>query len=233
MGSSNHMKRLAMPRSWPLPRKTSIWVTKAAPGAHTLELCMPVVVVIRDILGYAKSTREVRHILHNNLVSIDGRICKDSRRGVGFMDVLTLGEDNYRCIVDQKGILRYRQISKKEAETKVCRINGKTTIKGGKTQLHLHDGRNILTDDAGEYNTGDSLVLALPSQEIKEHIRFSDGIKCYLTGGAHVGEFAEVSEYIVKRSSMPNEVQFADFGTVISNVFAIGKQKLPTTEVVE
>lgn len=233
MGSTNHMKRLAMPRSWPLPRKTSIWVTKAAPGAHTLELCMPVVVVIRDILGYAKSTREVRHILHNNLVSIDGRICKDSRRGVGFMDVLTLGEENYRCIVDQKGILRYRQISKKEAETKVCRINGKTTVKGGKTQIHLHDGRNILTDDAGEYNTGDSLVLALPSQEIKEHIRFSDGIKCYLTGGAHVGEFAEVSEYIVKRSSMPNEVQFADFGTVMSNVFAVGKQKLPTTEVVE
>ena len=67
MGSSNHMKRLAMPRSWPLPRKTSIWVTKAAPGAHTLELCMPVVVVIRDILGYAKSTREVRHILHTIL----------------------------------------------------------------------------------------------------------------------------------------------------------------------
>ena len=233
MGSTNHMKRLAMPRSWPLPRKTSIWVTKAAPGAHALELCMPVVVVIRDILGYAKSTREVRHILHNNLVSIDGRVCKDSRRGVGFMDVLTLGEENYRCIVDQKGILRYRQISKKEAETKVCRINGKTTIKGGKTQLHLHDGRNILTDDAGEYNTGDSLVLALPSQEIKEHIRFSDGIKCYLTGGAHVGEFAEVSEYIVKRSSMPNEVQFADFGTVMSNVFAIGSQKLPSTEVVE
>jgi small subunit ribosomal protein S4e len=233
MGSTNHMKRLAMPRSWPLPRKTSIWVTKAAPGAHALELCMPLVVVIRDILGYAKSTREVRHILHNDLVSIDGRICKDSRRGVGFMDVLTLGEENYRCIVDRKGILRYRQISKKEAGTKVCRINGKTTIKGGKTQLHLHDGRNILTDDAGEFNTGDSLVLALPSQEIKEHIRFSDGIKCYLTGGAHVGEFAEVSEYIVKRSSMPNEVQFADFGTVMSNVFAIGSQKLPSTEVVE
>ena len=233
MGSTNHIKRLAMPRSWPLPRKTSIWVTKAAPGAHALELCMPVVVVIRDILGYAKSTREVRHILHNNLVSIDGRICKDSRRGVGFMDVLTLGEENYRCIVDRKGILRYRQISKKEAGTKVCRINGKTTIKGGKTQLHLHDGRNILTDDAAEYNTGDSLVLALPSQEIKEHIRFSDGIKCYLTGGATVGEFAEVSEYIVKRSSMPNEVQFADFGTVMSNVFAIGSQKLPSTEVVE
>ncbi len=97
----------------------------------------------------------------------------------------------------------------------------------------MHDGRNILVDDAAEFNTGDSLVISLPSQEIKEHIRFSEGTKCYLTGGAHVGEFAEVSEYIVKRSSMPNEVQFADFGTIMSNVFAIGGEKLPSTEVVE
>ena len=149
------------------------------------------------------------------------------------MDVVTLGENNFRCIIDRKGRLRYRPISKKEAQTKVCRINGKTTVKGGKTQLNLHDGRNILVDDATEYNTGDSLVLSLPSQDIKKHIRFSEGIKCYLTGGAHVGEFAEVTDYVVKRSSMPNEVQFGEFGTVLSNVFAIGAQKLPLAEVVE
>ena len=70
MGSSNHMKRLAMPRSWPLPRKTSIWVTRPAPGAHSLELCLPLRVVIRDVLGYAKSAREVRHILHLSLIHI-------------------------------------------------------------------------------------------------------------------------------------------------------------------
>tara|TARA_B100001250_G_scaffold100204_1_gene84270 strand:- start:4391 stop:4975 length:585 start_codon:yes stop_codon:yes gene_type:complete len=194
---------------------------------------MPIRVVIRDIIGYAKSAREVRHILHNDLVSVDGRICKDSRRGVGFMDVITLGEDNFRCIIDRKGRLRYRPISKKEAGTKVCRINGKTTVKGGKTQLNLHDGRNIIVEDATEYSSGDSLVLSLPSQEIKKHIRFAEGVKCYLTGGAHVGEFAEVKDYVVKRSSMPNEVQFKDFGTVLTNVFAIGAQKLPSTEVVE
>jgi hypothetical protein len=32
---------------------------------------------------------------------------------------------------------------------------------------------------------------------------------------------------------MPNEVQFAEFGTVVSNVFAVGDEKLPSTEVVE
>ena len=153
--SSNHLKRLAMPRSWPLPRKTTIWVTRPTPGAHTLELCMPVTLVIRDVLRLAKTAREVRFILHNELAKIDGRIVKDTRRGVGLMDVLTLGEENYRCVLDHNGRLQYRSISADEASWKVCRIEGKTTIKGGRTQLNLQDGRNIIVDDPAEYNTGD------------------------------------------------------------------------------
>ena len=227
MGSSNHLKRLAMPRSWPLPRKTSVWVTRAAPGAHSLERCMPINVVVRDILDYARSTREVRRILHNGLAKVDGRVVKDTRFGVGLMDVLTLGEDNFRCVIDHKGRLRYRPISADEAGWKVCRIEGKTTIKGGKTQLNLHDGRNIIVEGASDYSTGDSLKLALPSQDILEHLSFGEGTLCYLIGGGHGGSLADVKEYIVKRSSMPNEVQFDGFGTTVSNVFAVGDATLP------
>ena len=67
--ASNHLKRLAMPRSWPLPRKTTIWVTRPLPGAHGLERCMPLTIVIRDVLGYARSAREVRRILNEGPVS--------------------------------------------------------------------------------------------------------------------------------------------------------------------
>ena len=231
--SSQHLKRLAMPRSWPLPRKTTVWVTRPTPGAHSLEHCMPLTLVVRDMLGLAKSAREVRYILHNELAKVDGRVVKDTRRGIGIMDVLTLGEDNYRCILDHNGRLRYRPISAKEAGWKICRIEGKTTIKGGKTQLNLHDGRNIIVEDPKEYNTGDSLKLNLPDQKILEHSRFGEGTRCYLIGGAHVGSTAEVSEYVEKRSSMPNEVQFGDFGTVVRNVFAVGDASLPLTEVAE
>ncbi len=231
--SSQHLKRLAMPRSWPLPRKTTVWVTRPTPGAHSLEHCMPLTLVVRDMLGLAKSAREVRYILHNELAKVDGRVVKDTRRGIGIMDVLTLGEDNYRCILDHNGRLRYRPISAKEAGWKICRIEGKTTIKGGKTQLNLHDGRNIIVEDPKEYNTGDSLKLNLPDQKVLEHIRFGEGTRCYLIGGAHVGSTAEVSEYVEKRSSMPNEVQFGDFGTVVRNVFAVGDASLPLTEVAE
>ncbi|MDA8530581.1 30S ribosomal protein S4e [Candidatus Poseidonia alphae] len=231
--SSHHLKRLAMPRSWPLPRKTSIWVTRPTPGAHSLEHCMPVSLVIRDVLGLAKTSREVRFILHNELAKIDGRVVKDTRRGVGLMDVLSLGEEHYRCVLDHNGRLRYRTISADEAAWKICRIEGKTTIKGGQTQLNLHDGRNIIVDDPSQYNTGDSLKLGLPEQSIVDHIRFGEGTRCYLIGGGHVGSTADVKEYIVKRSSMPNEVQFDSFGTVTRNVFAIGDAKMPLTEVAE
>lgn len=192
---------------------------------------MPITLVVRDVLGLAQTAREVRFILHNEMAKIDGRVVKDTRRGVGLMDVLSLGDDHYRCVLDHRGRLRYRAISAEEAAWKICRIEGKTTIKGGKTQLNLHDGRNIIVDDPQAYNTGDSLKLNLPDQKILEHIRFGEGTRCFLIGGAHVGSTAEVKEYITKRSSMPNEVQFDGFDTVARNVFAIGDASLPLTEV--
>ena len=33
--SSSHIKRLMMPRSWPLPRKTTVWVQKPDPCGHS------------------------------------------------------------------------------------------------------------------------------------------------------------------------------------------------------
>jgi len=52
-----------------------------------------------------------------------------------------------------------------------------------------------------------------------------------LIGGIHVGSTADMTEFIVKRSSMPNEVLFQDFGTIARNVFAIGDAIIPSTEV--
>jgi small subunit ribosomal protein S4e len=233
MGSSSHLKRLAIPRSWPLPRKTTVWVTRPSAGAHSLERCMPLNIIVRDVIGLARSTREVRTILHNSLAKVDGRVVKDTSRGVGVMDVLTLGEDNYRCVLDTNGRLRYRLISAAEASWKVCRIEGKSTIKGGKTQVHLHDGRNIIVDEAGEHKTGDSLKISVPEQKVLEHIKFGEGTRCMLVGGIHVGKLADVKNFIVKRSSMPNEVEFEGFGTIADNVFTVGKCTLPGVEVGE
>ena len=227
--SSSHMKRLTMPRSWPLPRKTSVWIQKPNPCGHPLDLCMPMGVILRDVLGVAQNRREAKKILHSKLVKVDGSIETDIGRGVGLMDVLTVGDVSYKCVLDANGKLRYRMIPAKEASTKICRVMGKTTIKGARTQVHLHDGRNLLFNENPEYKTGDSLVISLPDQEIKSHHKFEEGSIAYLTGGNHIGELATVRGQDIKRSSKANEVQFDDFGTISDYVFIISSESdIPT-----
>ena len=222
--SSSHMKRLTMPRSWPLPRKSSVWIQKPNPCGHPLDLCMPMGVILRDVLGVAQNRREAKKILHSKLVKVDGAIETDIGRGVGLMDVLTVGDVSYKCVLDTNGKLRYRTIPAKEATTKICRVTGKTTIKGAKTQVHLHDGRNLLFDENPEYKTGDSLVISLPDQEVKSYHKFEEGSIAYLTGGNHIGELATVRGQDIKRSSKANEVQFDDFGTISDYVFIISSE---------
>ena len=227
--SSSHMKRLTMPRSWPLPRKSSVWIQKPNPCGHPLDLCMPMGVILRDVLGVAQNRREAKKILHSKLVKVDGAIETDIGRGVGLMDVLTVGDVSYKCVLDTNGKLRYRTIPAKEASTKICRVMGKTTIKGAKTQVHLHDGRNLLFNENPEYKTGDSLVISLPDQEVKSYHKFEEGSIAYLTGGNHIGELATIRGQDIKRSSKANEVQFDDFGTISDYVFIISSESdIPT-----
>jgi len=194
---------------------------------------MPMGIILRDVIGVAHNRREAKKILHSRKIMVDGRIETALGRGVGLMDVLTVGENNYRCILDMNGKLRYRPISSKQASSKLCRVMGKTTISGGKTQLHLHDGRNLVFDSNPEYKSGDTVVLSLPEQEITSHHKFEEGALSYLTGGSHIGETATVRSHEIKRSSKANEVSFDDFGTISDYVFILGSSKDIPLEVVE
>lgn len=74
--SSNHKKRLAMPRSWAQPRKTTVWISKPDPCGHPIENCMPLTVIIRDELGLAQTKREVKRMLATRQIMVDGRVPK-------------------------------------------------------------------------------------------------------------------------------------------------------------
>ena len=224
MGKSSHMKRLAMPRSWPLPRKTSVWVQRPDPCGHSIECCMPVGIILRDILGFAGTRKEANQIIQKGIVKVDGKEVKSINRGVGLFDILTIGDQSFICIFDKRGRLSYNLIDSKKADTKLCRLNGKTTIKGGMTQLNFHDGRTMLVENASkdDWATGSTCKINLSDGSVVETYTASSGAQCYLTGGNHVGEIATIKEVEIKRSSMPNEVNFEEgFGTIQEYVMVI------------
>ncbi|MCD6383123.1 MAG: 30S ribosomal protein S4e [Thermoplasmata archaeon] len=236
-----NMKRYTTPRSWPIPRKTHFWAVKPRPGPHPTDRSLPLLVVLRDILKEATTAAEARKILSQGQVVVDGVVRKDRKFPVGLMDVVFLPKikKHYRVFLDRHGRVTLKEIEEAEARWKLCRIENKTTVKGGNIQLNLHDGRNILIPKNKDvYKTGDVLKIAVPSQEILEHIPFREGMMAYLIGGAHVGEIGRIKSYEVTRSPLPNVVNFEEgFTTIKDYVFVVGGKSpvlsLPEVKVVE
>ncbi len=226
---SNHMKRLAAPRMWKIPRKEKTFVVKPSPGPHPAEQSLPMVVVLRDVLHVCDTKREAKKILASRAVKVDGRVITDIKFPVGFMDVITVGDLNYRAMYDVNGNIRMVEIPKDHAEWKLVRIENKTAVKGGKIALNLHDGRNIVLDK-NDYKTGDVLKIKVPTQEIIGHYPLKSGSVAMIIGGTHRGQVAHIKEYRVTRNSSENIVEFEEgFETVKRNVFVVGVGKPEVT----
>lgn len=221
-----HLKRLPAPRRWKTPRKTDFWIVKPSPGPHRIEASVPIGLILRDLLKVCDSAREARHILNNRGVLVDGRAVTDPKFPVGLMDVLSLRDTkaHYRMLVDPRGRMALVPIEGGDATWKLCRVEDKTTVRGGKTQLNLHDGRNVvLPKDA--YKTGGTLRIDVPGQKVVEHYDLAKGVPALVTGGQHVGQIAHVLDVQRTRNARANIVTFKEgFSTDIDKVFVIGKE---------
>jgi small subunit ribosomal protein S4e len=234
---SKHLKRLAVPRSWVIPRKTNVYTTKPRPGAHPIERAVPLATVVRDYLKLAATGREARRVIGAGEVLVDGRVVKEPKFAVGFMDVVSVPKtkQSWRVFIDDKARLRLVPIEAGQAGWKLAQITGKTTVSGGRTQLNFHDGRNLLVKK-DDYATGDVLRLELPSQKVLGHFPLKPGSSVLITDGRHAGEVAPVKAIEVTRSHKPNLIHLtvgdASFTTIKPYAFPIGEaSNLPKPEV--
>ena len=190
----NHIKRMSAPKTWDIDRKTTKFITKQSPGTHTKELSYSIDVLLKEVLGYASTTREAKKLLNANEIKVDGKKRSDFRFPVGLFDTVELSDDvgNFRVSINKKGKLSLLKISKEEASAKPCKIVGKTMI-NGKVQLNLYDGKNILSDDKS-YKVGDSILISLPGQKISKHFKLGKKAFIFLSGGKHIGETGIVED---------------------------------------
>ncbi|MBD3304684.1 30S ribosomal protein S4e [Candidatus Woesearchaeota archaeon] len=183
----SHLKRLVTPKSWTLLKKQEKFVVRPRPGAHPAKISMPVALLLKT-LGYASTTSEVKKILNTKEVLVDGRRIKEHKFPVGLMDVVAIKDTNdaLRIVIDTKGRLKAVPVEKDEANLKLCRVKKKTAVNNGKIQLNLSDNRNILSDKTS-IKAGDTVLITVPFQEIKEHFPLEKGAMIYLVGGKNMG----------------------------------------------
>lgn len=223
--SSGHLKRLVAPRSWSIARKEKTWTTKPMPGKHSLEGAIPISTILRDYLNVCDNNREAKIILNDGAVMIDQRIVRKPKTPVGLMDIISIPliKMHMRAMLDDHARIQFVPIKATEAKWKLLRVEGKTTVKGGKTQLNLHDGTNILSEE--KIKTGDVIQVSLPGFKIKKILEFKKGAQTLITGGAHVGSISKITEIEVTRSTKPNLVMYQDFQTIKSYSFVVGDKK--------
>lgn len=193
--TKNHIKALATPKTWSIKRKKTVYVTRPNSSGQKMEFTMSLNMVFKDLLKFCKTTKEVKKVLQDNDVQVDGKKMHDPRETMGFMSVLSIAEtkESYRMIISKKGNLELKKLDKKESDIKPVVIKKKTTLAKDKVQLNMSDGRNILIKK-NDYKTGDALVITLPKQEIKDHIKLDKGTYITLTGGKHIGISGLVEE---------------------------------------
>ncbi len=239
MGGSRHLKTETAPKFWPIPRKKIHWAAKPSPGPHPIDQCIPLLIIVRDILGYAKTRREAKQIISKGKILVDGKVRRDDLFPAGLMDVISIPEtdENFRILPSKKGLILH-PISKEEAEFKLCRIENKTTVRGGDIQLNLHDGRNILirvSDPQNpiedSYKVLDTLKIKLDDQSILNHVRIDVNVIAILTGGKNIGRYGKIisiEETGWKRRKSLTVIEDdagSRYQTILDYVFAVGSEE--------
>jgi small subunit ribosomal protein S4e len=228
-GKRNRMKRIAAPKLWDIMRKEGKFVYKPRPGPHPIESCYPLGVVVRDILHLTKSSKETRYVLKNGFVFVDGKVRKEPSFPVGLFDVVSIPSEGFyfRLVPSAKGFVLV-SISKEEASLKLCRVNVKKVVKGGRIQYGTHDGRTFL-DGSYKLRPGDTILAEVPSQRIVDTVSLENYTLCMVLSGERAGQIGKVVD--LKKGTMTRErmvkISLSDGETEIPArlVVPVGKEK--------
>lgn len=231
-GIRKHMKRLSAPKHWMLSKVGGIWATKPTRGPHKLRECIPLNVILRNKLRLALTGREAKMIVSakDGNFAIDGKIRKDHKYPVGFMDVLTVLKTNtsYRVLYDCKGKFGIHKIPASEADFKLCKVKARAMGPKGIPYVVTHDGRTIRFPNP-DIKAQDTVRINLRNGEITDFYKFEEGCQVMIKGGNNIGRVATLVK-VEKHDGSYDIIYLRDsngktFSTRIDNVFVIGKSK--------
>jgi small subunit ribosomal protein S4e len=239
-GKVGRLKRKPAPRFWPIHRKEAVWIVRPSSGPHSLEKCLPLSLVLRDILEVAETRKEAKKIISQGKVYVDGNVRRKDDFPVGLMDVISMPDLNqfYRVMPSHKGLF-LNPISKEEADFTLLRVEGKTVVKNGASQVSLHDGSNILVKMEGSespteavYETFDTLKLGLPEKEVLDQLKTKKGNMAVITGGKNIGKQGKIveiekTEAKKRRNALVviEDEKGNHYQTILDFVFSVGGAK--------
>lgn len=236
-GGNKTLKRLNTPAHLQIKRKHGTFFVKPTSGPHPNRFCLPLLHIVRDLLSIVDNHKEAKKLIGLGYFKVDGKVIRNKSYPVGLMDVFSIEKMNkhYRILPDSHHGLILHEISEEESAFKLCRIDNKTTIKGGHIQLNLHDGRNILirVKDARNpkediYKRMDVLKLSIPEQEIQKILSFKENNIAIIMSGKNIGQVGKIINILKRFGPKASTVSIQHNGghteTLYDYTFIIGEE---------
>ncbi|MFT4310105.1 MAG: hypothetical protein ACMXYC_00560 [Candidatus Woesearchaeota archaeon] len=211
----NHLKRLAVPRTWPTKRKGITFIARPQAG-KLQEISLPLIVVVRDMLQKCSTSYELKAMLGNNVVVVDGKHRKSVRYPVGLFDIITFTKSNesYRLVFNSIGTLVMQPVSD---VTVLGKVIGKGFVKG-QLQLQLLNGRTVLYTGKDALAVGDTVTLK--EGKVDKILSLQKGATVVLIGGKHRGKKATVVD--IQGTIISVQVEGMEFTTKKAYAFVVG-----------
>ncbi len=235
-GGKKTLKRLNTPKFLQIKRKHGKFFVKTSPGPHGNRDCLPLLHVVRDLLKLADTHREAKKLIGLGHFKVDGKVIRDKNYPIGLMDIFSVEKSNkhYRILPDSHYGLILHEIPEDESLFKLCRVNQKTTIKGGHIQLNLHDGRNILikvknpqNPSEDVYKRMDILKISVPDQDIIKVLKFKTSNLAIIMSGKNIGQVGKITnikkQFGPKASTVSIEHNGEHTETLYDYTFVIGE----------
>jgi small subunit ribosomal protein S4e len=176
----SHLKRHAIPKSWPIQRKGTAFVVQPNVGFAD---SLPILIILRDLLKVAQNRKEAKKMIHMKSILVNEKEVRDEKQGVLLFDTITLvpSKKNYRLTV-----LKNEKLNIEE-------------VKGKKIQLNLSDGRNFLSNIKCKVN--DSVLINFKSKKIEKCLPFEENSQVMVFAGKHSGEKGKVEKINQERKT--------------------------------
>ncbi len=191
-----HLKRQETSKKLPLTRKGTKFVVRTS--SH-LNDSVPVLIAIRDMLKLARTAAEVKMMIHNKMLKINGKTVSDFKESIKLMNLFE-ADKAYILTLLPTGRFVFQET--KEKSSRVCKVVSKKILSKGKLQFNLHDGTNIISDKKIEIQ--DSVILTLDNK-LKDVIKLDKGSNVESILGKYVGQKGKVQSMSEKEVSVKFE----------------------------
>lgn len=194
-----NLTRIEASTKLPIPRKGTKYLARAR---GYIDSSVPVVIAVRDMIKLAKTSREVKQMIKDKLLKINGKLVKDHLESIKLFNLFEADKSYLLTLLPTR---KFNFEEAKDKSIRLCKVINRRLVSDGKIQINMHDGTNLVSSD--KIKVGDSLYIDF-SNKIKKHISLEKGKEVFVMSGKYTGlngKIIDVKDNILKIKFKENE----------------------------